>query len=258
MIEIGQATLVLTHDTMSEGTHFRADADMSDVAWKLAASNLSDLAAKGAEPVGVLLSYALGADDEEFLRGLNEALCAFDTVLLGGDTFAAEGARTFGITAIGRATHRPPPARSGARPGHLVYVTGSLGRAMLGFEGDRNHLEAFNRPVARLEEGRVLAPIVSAMMDVSDGLLLDAYRLAAASEVTITLNTHSVPAASETRRDECLRWGDDYELLFTLPAYANCPIPATRIGAVETRGFALLMVDDHPIVNEEGLGFRHG
>ena len=257
MIEIGGETLVLTHDSMAEGTHFRADADPADVAWKLVATNLSDLAAKGAEPVGVLLSYALGADDARFLSGLRDVLTQFSVPLLGGDTLSSKGPRTLGLTAIGRATHTPVPARSGAQIGDSIFVTGTLGRAMLGFEGATEHLEVFDRPTPRLTEGRALAPFVTAMMDVSDGLLLDAYRIAEASHVTLEIESADAPVASDARRDECLRWGDDYELLFTLPAGTVPPVSATRIGSVAPRGFAPLVLDGHPLVNSEGLGYQH-
>lgn len=258
MIELGGESLVITHDTMAEGTHWRAGADPADVAWKLLASNLSDLAAKGAQPVGVLLSYALGDDDARFLEGLGDALTQFSVPLLGGDTVSASGARTLGITAIGRASHIPVPARSGAQIGDGVYVTGTLGRAMLGFEGVGGHLAAFNRPTPRLAEGIALAPHVTAMMDISDGLLLDAFRLAEASGTSIAIDSDAVPVAAADRREDCLKWGDDYELLFTLPAKAEPPVPASRIGTVSPRGFAPLTLDGHPLVNSTGLGFQHG
>ena len=257
-MEIGGETLILTHDAMAEGTHFREDADMGDVARKLVASNLSDLAAKGAEPIGVLLGHCLGGDDERFLHGLSQALEAFDTPLLGGDTITAKGARVFGLTAIGKASANPVPSRSGAGIGDTVYVTGTLGRAMLGFEGDEDHLEAFNRPSPRLAEGQALAPHVTAMMDISDGLLIDSYRMAKASEVTIAIDSASVPVASDDRREDAIRWGDDYELLFTLPAGKEPPVPATAIGTVEAQGFAPLVLDGNPLVNSQGLGFEHG
>ncbi|MHA7818988.1 MAG: thiamine-phosphate kinase [Erythrobacter sp.] len=257
VLEIGGETLVLTHDTMAEGTHFREDARMRDVAWKLVATNLSDLAAKGAEPVGVLLGYSLGEDDADFVDGLGEALDAMATQLLGGDTIRATGSRTIGLTAIGRATHTPVPARSGAGNGDALYVTGILGRAMLGFEGVDEYIEALNRPTPRLVEGKALAPHVTAMMDISDGLLLDAFRMAEASEATFAIHSSTVPVADPSRRDECMRWGDDYELLFTLPSGATSPVPATQIGSVEPRGFAPLMLDGDPLVNAQGLGYQH-
>ncbi|MEP0392170.1 MAG: thiamine-phosphate kinase [Erythrobacter sp.] len=257
VLEFGSETLILNHDTMAEGTHFRADADMADVAWKLVASNLSDLAAKGAEPIGVLLGHCLGDGDEQFLNGLSEALHTFNTRLLGGDTVKAPGANVVGLTAIGRATHTPVPSRCGAQIGDEVYVTGTLGGAMLGFEGASEHLGAFHRPNARLAEGRALAPVVTAMMDVSDGLLLDAFRLAEASGVSIALEGEAVPVASTERRADALRWGDDYELLFTMPVGKNPPVDAAKIGEVLSKGFAPLTLDGHPLVNAQGLGFEH-
>jgi thiamine-monophosphate kinase len=264
-LEIGGQTLILTHDSMAEGTHFRgpddaADdggADMADVAWKLVASNLSDLAAKGAEPVGLLLSYSLGGGEERFLEGLREVTQMYGAPLFGGDTIAAKGPRTFGLTAIGRATCTPVPVRSGAQQGDALYVTGTLGRAMLGFEGDAAHLEAFTRPRPRLSEGRILAPHVTAMMDVSDGLLLDAFRMAEASDASLAIDGACVPVANSDRAEQCMSWGDDYELLFTLPPDIEPPVSATRIGAVEARGFAPLILSGNPIVNARGLGFEH-
>lgn len=258
MIEIGGETLVLTHDMMSEGVHFLPEQDPADVAWKLVATNLSDLAAKGAEPVGVLLGYALGGDDARFLEGLGEALAHYQAPLLGGDT--VRGPRTLGLTAIGRATHRPVPARSGAHPGDALYLTGSVGAAMLGLEALRSGSGdslAYRRPQALLTEGQALAPLVTAMMDVSDGLLLDATRLAKASGVTLAIDRNSVPIVTpEARRDEALRWGEDYQLLFTLPPGRALPVTATRIGDVLRPGPAPLLLDGQPPTG--ALGYEHG
>lgn len=258
VLTIGAETLVITHDMMAEGTHFREDADMADVAWKLVATNLSDLAAKGAEPVGVLLGHMLGREDARFISGLHEALEAFGTPLLGGDTIAGRGMRTVGLTAIGRATHTPVPARSGAQAGDAIWITGPVGRAMLGFEGDPAHLAAFNRPSPRLAEGRALAPQVTAMMDISDGLLLDAFRMAEASGVTLALDREAIPLADPAYRDACMRWGDDYELLFTAPPAAALPVPAYRIGTVTARAEAPLLLGETALTDPARLGYRHG
>ena len=242
---------------MAEGTHFRPDADMADVASKLVARNLSDLAAKGAEPIGVLLSYALGKGNLEFLRGLHDALDEYSTKLLGGDTFKAQGARVFGMTAIGRATHTPVPSRSGAKAGDAVYVTGTLGRAMLGFEGDPSHRATFARPRPLLREGQALAPHVTAMMDVSDGLLLDCWRMASASKVTFEISTALAPVANNSRRSECIRWGDDYELLFTADPNVAIPVAASRIGTVTGDVSAALLLDGTAVESAQGLGYSH-
>ena len=257
VLPFGSETLILTHDAMARGTHFRRDADMADVAWKLVAVNLSDLASKGAEPIGIMLGAVLGGDEDRFLQGLKEALEAFDVPLLGGDTIAGEGCDTFGITAIGRATHMPVPSRRGAQIGDGVYVTGTIGRAMLGFEGDRPHLNAFNRPQARLDDGRLLAPFVNAMMDVSDGLLLDAWRMAQASGVAFHLSPELIPVADQSRFDECVRWGDDYELLFTAPPSQKPPVEATQIGTVAAREEAPIMLGSVPLLSSQSLGYNH-
>lgn len=262
VLEVGEETLVLTHDTMVEGVHTLAGQDPADIAWKLVAVNLSDLAAKGAQPLGVLLSYMLGDGEEAFIAGLEEVLAHYGVPLLGGDTVAGGPPRTYGLTAIGRASHVPVPARSGARIGDALYVTGRLGAAMMGFEalrdGTGEDSTAYRRPMARLAEGEALAPVVTAMMDLSDGLLLDAWRMAEASELSLAIDSKDVPlAAPEERRLDALRWGDDYELLFALPADAEPPVSASRLGQVEPRGYVPLFLDGEPIANREGLGYSH-
>ncbi len=265
VLPLGGETLILTHDMMVEGTHYLPPgphgANMADVAWKLVATNLSDLAAKGAEPLGVLLGHMLGNGDDAFLAGLADVLAHYNVPLLGGDTVSGSGPKSHGLTAIGRATCAPVPSRSGAQAGDGVWITGELGGAMLGFEALRDgtgadHLR-YSRPQPRLAEGQAIAPLASAMMDVSDGLLLDAFRMAEASGVSIAIDSACVPVAAPQRQLECLTWGDDYELLFTLPPDAMVNVAATRIGTVEPRGFAPLFLDGEPLVNPEGLGYTH-
>lgn len=245
---------------MAEGVHFLPGQDPADVAWKLVTVNMSDLAAKGAEPLGVLLGYQFGSDDSRFVAGLTEALAHYRAPLLGGDTISASGPQTLGLTAIGRATHRPVPSRGGAKAQDALWLTGPVGSAMLGFEAlqaGSGDSKAYRRPAALLAQGQALAPQVSAMMDLSDGLLLDAARMAQASGVTLAIERGAVPIATpEGRRDEALRWGDDYQLLFTLPKAAQPLVPAHRIGAVVPRGEEALLLDGAP--PEGRLGYEHG
>ncbi len=261
VLEFGGEALVLTHDMMVEGVHFLPGQDPADIAWKLVATNMSDLATKGAEPVGVLLGYMLGVDDARFIAGLGEALAHYGAPLLGGDTVSGTGSQALGLTAIGRATHRPVPSRSGAIIGEALWITGPVGAAMIGYEAMRagsGEALAYRRPVALLAEGQALAPLVGAMMDVSDGVLLDARRMALASGVTIALDSLAVPlACPESRRHDALRWGDDYQLLFTAPADIDLPVRATRIGMVFARGEHPLLVDGLPPPEGEALGFEH-
>lgn len=266
VLPVANETLVLTHDAMVEGVHWMPGQDMADVAWKLVATNLSDLAAKGAVPIGILLGYTLGEQEERFVAGLRAALTAFECPLLGGDTVSGcDGARSLGLTAIGRAVHTPVPSRSTAQPGDTLFVTGALGAAMMGFEALQRHgadhsgadSAAFRCPTPLLSEGQALAPIVTAMMDVSDGLLLDSWRLATASGVTLVIATEEVPiAAPEDRRSDALRWGDDYQLLFTAPLSAKLPVNAAPVGTVE-EGEVPLILDGLPVTDSSGLGFAH-
>ncbi len=271
VIAFGSETLIITHDMMVAGVHWLPGQDEADIAWKLVATNLSDLAAKGAEPIGVLLGYTLGPDDARFATGMRDALATFRVPLLGGDTVGAPpglngpGSRSLGLTALGRATFCPVPARSGATVGQVLWLTGTIGAAMLGFEAlregnDAVSTSAFRRPVPRLDEGRTLAPVVGAMMDLSDGLLIDAQRMALASGVTLTIDSAAVPFAGTlhpARRLDAMTWGDDYELLFTLPADQVPPgIIATAIGRVDPFGGTSLLIDGAP--PQGRLGYTHG
>ena len=276
VIKFGNEALILTHDMMAEGVHWHSNADPADVAWKLVASNLSDLAAKGARPLGVLLGFMLGENewDRKFADGLQVVLEHYDVALLGGDTVTNRGdKRALGLTAIGAATHRPVPSRSGARAGDLLYVTGTLGDALAGFELiDAGFDEvgplanAYNRPEPRLVEGQALAPFVNAMMDISDGLLLDAERIASASKVGISIDLASIPLSSPyvsyrgdslDSRIQAASWGDDYELLFASPTTAKMPAYATIVGVV-TEGTGLSLHDDGRRVDlPPSLGYQH-
>ncbi|MBX9881764.1 MAG: thiamine-phosphate kinase [Sphingomonas sp.] len=267
--------LVLTTDTLVEGVHFLPADPPQDVAWKLLAVNLSDLAAKAAAPEGVLLNYPLsGGDwDAAFLAGLDAALRALGTLLLGGDTVSlpAGAPRVLSLTAIGRTA--APPARSGARAGEALYVTGTIGDAGAGLRiargevGPEALLAAYRRPQPRLAEGRALGGIASAMMDVSDGLLIDAARLAAASGLGVEIALDAVPLSPAYRAfagdDRAARLaaataGDDYQLLFAAPADAVLPVPATRIGALRAGAGLILTEHGEPVPLPERLGFEHG
>lgn len=277
VLEIGGEKLILTHDMMAEGVHWLPHADPADVAWKLVAANLSDLAAKGAQPLGLLLGYALSDDewDLRFAKGLQEAVIAFDVPLLGGDTVGSEaGFRAVGMTAIGRATSTNAPSRVGAKAGDMLYVTGYIGDAKAGFdlengeEGESPSLcAAFNRPVPRLREGQQLAPVVTAMMDVSDGLLIDAQRMANASGVAVSINVEAIPLSAEYIRLEggsnvskidAASWGDDYQLLFAMPAGAEPPVPATCVGYFAEGSGLALIEDGVAVPTPNKLGFEHG
>ncbi len=251
-LAIGGETLVLTHDAIAEGVHYRPGTDPFDIAWKLIATNLSDLAAKGAEPVGVLVGAVLIERADRFVEGLRAILTEYDVPLLGGDTISVSPA-TFGCTAIGRATVTPVPRRDGARPGDGLWITGPVGAAMLGFETGKG--TAYLQPRPRLADGRALASHVTAMMDVSDGLLLDASRMAEASGCTADITLSKVPIAAGADPLRAVTWGDDYELLFAAPGDFAPPVPAARIGEMVPAGKAPLLLDGQP--PKIPLGYQH-
>ncbi len=258
--------LILTKDLLVESVHFLPIDPPQDVAWKLVATNLSDLAAKGATPEGVLLGYPLGDDawDRAFVDGLREALTAFACPLLGGDTVATRGPRTLSLTALGRSPHAP--TRSGAKPGDSLWVTGTIGDAGAGLAiargapGPAHLLARYRRPTPRLAEGRALAPHVTAMMDVSDGLLIDAARIASASGCAVAIDLAQIPLSPDYPDTPltAATAGDDYELLFALPPGAVPPVPATRIGGFTSGGGLMLTDRGVPVALPDRLGFEHG
>ncbi len=279
VLETGGSAIVLTHDMLVEGVHYLPDDPPADVAWKLVAVNLSDLAAKGARPMGVLLGFTLGdADwDRAFADGLGQVLGAFGIPLLGGDTVSAP-ARVLGLTAIGRA-ERVPPNRSGAAPGDQLWVSGTIGDGGAGLKALREGLDApelverYRNPRPRLEAGERLAPLVSAMMDVSDGLLIDTARMAEASGCAAAIDLDAVPLSAPylallgEARLAAATAGDDYELLFAAgPAQApvilalseEIGLPFSRIGAFATGAGISLTERGTPVALPERLGFEHG
>ncbi|MBD8471583.1 thiamine-phosphate kinase [Sphingomonas sp. CFBP 8765] len=260
--------LVVTTDTLVEGVHFLPIDPAQDVAWKLVATNLSDLAAKGAVPEGILLNYPLGDDawDRTFLEGLADILTAHDTRLIGGDTVTLPpGApRILTVTAFG--SDAAAPARAGAKPGDALYVTGTIGDAgaglaiALGKPGPAELLAAYRRPQPRLADGRRLARHVHAMMDVSDGLLIDAARMALASGLAVAIDLAAIPLSDAYRaysgdRVAAATAGDDYQLLFAAPE--DFATDATRIGAFLTGSGLVLHDAGTPVPLPPSLGYEH-
>ena len=201
---------VVTQDTLVEEVHFRlAWTSHRELGFRAAAVNLSDLAASGAEPEGLIVT--LGAPPEtvledvlELYEGLNEA----GVPVLGGDTTAAE--RLFlTVTAVGRSER--VPGRAGARPGDLLVVTGPLGAAGAAFRASRHA-----RPPLRLEEGRRLAEHAHALIDISDGLARDAGHVARRSACRLVVDLEVVPLAPGATVAD-LGFGEDYELLAATP-----------------------------------------
>jgi thiamine-monophosphate kinase len=216
---------VATADVLAEGIHFRLDwTSFFDLGYKAAAVNLSDLAAMGAEPEGLLLALGAPGDADldsvlELYEGLNEA----GVQVVGGDTTRTPS-WFLSVTAFGASDR--VPGRAGAEPGDVLVVSGPLGGSAAGryvlehgIEGFDELVAAHRRPPLRLEEGRSLASVAHAMVDLSDGIGADAGRIAERSGVRIVLDAEAVPRAP--RMDEVADlpfWtmGEDYELLAAL------------------------------------------
>ncbi|PPQ37049.1 thiamine-phosphate kinase [Rhodoblastus acidophilus] len=237
--------LVLTADALVAGRHFFAEDPPDAIAAKTLGVNLSDLAAKGAEPLGYLLSLALPPDWterflDEFSRGLGEAAAAAGVALLGGDTVATSGPLTLSITALGAVPHGAMIRRSGARAGDLIYVTGTIGDAALGLSLRRREIaggalpawaktldaaeliDRYLRPRPRLALTPALRACARAAMDVSDGLIGDVRALMRASGVAAQLDLARLPLSAPARAalaadpallESVVTGGDDYEIV---------------------------------------------
>ncbi|WP_448585615.1 thiamine-phosphate kinase [Thermaurantiacus sp.] len=276
--------LVLTHDLLAEGTHFTSACPPGDSGWKLAAVNLSDLAAMGARPLAALFGAGIGAERdapwaEAVARGLAACLAAHGCALIGGDTIRQPGGTTLALSAIGHAPPGTALGRAGAQAGDDLWVSGTIGDAGLGLEvarglrpPDPRLLARYRRPTPRVALGLALRGLATACIDVSDGLLLDAARLAAASGVALALEAQAIPLSAPARRSgvaivDLAARGDDYELLFTAPARLREAVvragrasrtPVARIGSAHAgEGLALLGPDGRLLPLPTRLGFEH-
>lgn len=275
VIRVPGGRVVVTTDTLVHGPDFRlAWSSGSDLGWKAAAVNLADVAAMGARPIALLVALALPDDTavgfvDDLAAGLRAACeslapgCAVE----GGDLTASD-TLTIAVTALGVLDGASPVLRSGARPGDVVAVAGALGAAARGLgllfdrfrdeEGnpltpsaaaltsaETDDLAAQLRPRPPVALGPIAAAAgATAMMDVSDGLLLDATRLADASHVTIDL--------AGGLDDPALRGGEDHALLACFPAAAPLPAGFREIGRVGARGEHAVTVDGVPVSGRLG------
>jgi thiamine-monophosphate kinase len=198
--------VVVTQDALVEGVHFRLDwISWRDLGWRAAAVNLSDLAAAGAEPEGLVVTLAAPRVTQlDDVLELYEGLAETGVPVVGGDTTEADGLFV-SVTAVGRSSR--VPGRAGARPGDQLVVTGPLGRAGAAFRR-----QTYERPPLRLEEGRELAGRAHAMIDLSDGLAVDAGHVAERSGCRLVIDLDRVPLAAEATLDD-VGFGEDFELL---------------------------------------------
>jgi thiamine-monophosphate kinase len=218
---------VATQDLLLEGVHFCLDwTSWRDVGYKAAAVNLSDLAAMAAEPMALIVGLGIPAESDpasivELYEGLNE----LGVPVRGGDTVPSERL-TLSVVAIGRSGR--VPGRAGAVPGDALVITGPVGAAAAGLYALEHGLEGFEelverqrRPPIRLEEGRRLGPVAHALIDLSDGILSDAARIAERSGRRLVVDVERLPLAPGLDAVGDLPFwtmGEDYELLAALSA----------------------------------------
>ena len=223
-------------DLMVEGVHWDERLSPEDVGWKIVAVNASDLGATGARPQWATLSIALPRPADmnwvkRFAAGLHACLQEHGIRLIGGDTTRSPGPRFISMTMGGPAPH--PVRRDGASPGDRIWVSGTLGDAAAGFHHGGEGLAWLRRPHPPIQLGLGLAEtgLVSAMMDLSDGLARDLGRLCSASGCAARVDASTLPASPQVRSapDRLAlqtAFGEDYQLLFTAPATADAAVRA--------------------------------
>jgi thiamine-monophosphate kinase len=280
--------LVVSKDMIVEGVHFLADDPLRDVARKLLRVNLSDLAAKAAEPYGYFLALAWPArcgwpEREAFADGLRLDQDAFAINLLGGDTTATPGPLTASATVLGWTMAGGARLRSSARPGDVVLVSGVIGDGWLGLQAALGTMDApgallrYRLPEPRLTLRAALAA-AHACADVSDGLIADAGRIGIASGLAINIDLDRLPLSPDGLRYlgrapdrtsalvALATGGDDYEVVCTaaperaealIAAAASVRVHMTVIGLV-TEGKGVRVYHEGREVAVERQGYRHG
>ncbi len=270
VLEISGVRLVLTIDTQLENTHFRRSwMPAFDLGWKSVAISISDVVAMGGKPVAALLGLGLTGEEpvafvDEFYEGAISLCQSTGTLLLGGDTVRSSVGLMVSSVVIG-IVEGEPIQRKGAQVGDAIVVTGFVGEASAGFwllEQNvkdvfsspllRRCVERFRRPIPRTNALQIIRSFpVHASIDISDGLVIDAQRMAAASKVQITLDVAQLPLSESLREAArvigkdalalALTGGEDYELLIAVPssvaeefcqAIVGVGIPAHQIGFV--------------------------
>jgi len=284
-------SLVITQDAIAEGVHFFPDDRPDLIARKALRVNLSDLAAKGA--VAREFSIALGLSKRwtetwvaEFAQGLTEDCKTYGIDLSGGDTFRTEGGFVISITMIGELETGSYVSRLGAKPGDHVYVTGTIGDAALGLLARRgtalSHInnagffeDRYLLPQPRVEFAATVRKFASAAMDISDGLVGDAEKLAQASGCEMNLNAEEIPLSNPASQcialesdylQTALTGGDDYEILLTVTeknladfedSVAGLDFCLTRIGRIGTGAGVKVFDKDGAVMEFDRTSYDH-
>ncbi|VFP84087.1 Thiamine-monophosphate kinase [Candidatus Erwinia haradaeae] len=281
-------TLAISTDTLVEGVHFLQSIDPSDLAYKALAVNLSDLAATGAKPTWLTLALTLPKVNDDWLQSFSDTLfdllAHYQMQLIGGDITRGPLSVTLGI--YGTVPRGRALKRSGACIGDAIYVTGTLGDSIAGFELLQNKVNIHDkvardkliqrhlRPIPRVLQGQVLRDLASAAIDLSDGLIADLGHILKASACGAILNLDVLPLSLVMRKNfpeqKVLSWalssGEDYELCFTIPeenrsaldiAFRDHGILYTCIGKISSQRNGLTFFQNKQPVQIILKGFDH-
>jgi thiamine-monophosphate kinase len=286
-VEFGDDYLLITTDMIAEHTHIPKNATFWQVGWHLAAINLSDIAAMGGEPLGLVCALGLPFDFDdknlnELMEGMNSCISKYGTSILGGDTKETESLTITGC-AIGRVAKDEIMRRSGAMPGDIVAVTGELGRAGAAYHSLKNNIDLENalkdllEVQPRIAEGIILSDTKAATscMDISDGLASSIHQLSKVNDVSFEIDFDKIPVSPEAKvtceklnlplKEPVLYMGGDYELLVTIkegqlekPQRACSELGAglTPIGKVIENNKNLL-IKDGISTSLEDRGYEH-
>ncbi|MCE2927847.1 MAG: thiamine-phosphate kinase [Rickettsiales bacterium] len=272
---------VVTKDAISEGIHFIGSEEPALIARKLLRTNLSDLAAMGAEPYCYFLSISLPVNQKSelsledwmssFTSGLEQDQETFAVHLAGGDTTSSRSDLTLSMTAVGLVPQGKSLRRNGAKPGDTIYVSGTLGDSALGLKLLSAHKEEeylvtrYLLPQPRLALGMKLRTIATSCMDISDGLVQDLGHICKASGIGAIVYADQLPLSDAAKKQPeyliaALTGGDDYELLFTTSldlSRLDLPCPVTRIGVITDSSNVVVLDHDGSEMVLEKKGFEH-
>jgi len=285
-IDLGDRYLLITTDMMATKSHIPKGMGPYDIGWSIIAVNLSDIAAMGGRPLGLVTAIGITRGHpidfiEQMADGMNDCARRFGTSIVGGDTKEHDDLVLCG-TAFGEVAKDGILLRRGASAGDLIAVTGVLGKAGAGFHSLKRNLglkeaeDALKRPWPRVREGMALSKsgIVTSCMDISDGLSTSIFELSRNSGMTHEIDYEKIPKAKEVdmafhdlerQKDLVLNFGDDFELLFTVKRGTEdqldklskeCGCPFTVIGKV-TSGEENILIDLGKREKLENLGYEH-
>ncbi|UCE74546.1 MAG: thiamine-phosphate kinase [Methanomassiliicoccales archaeon] len=287
VIDFGNEFLLITTDMISKPTHIPEKAAPWQIGWHIVAINLSDIAAMGGEPLGIVVALGLPADcDVEFLKGIAEGMssCAsdFEVPILGGDTKEVD-CLTLAGCAYGKVAKSEIMLRHGAKPGNIVAVTGELGRAAAGYHALKKDIEEENATRnlleihPRVKEGRALAKTkaVTSCMDISDGLASSIHQMSTQNDLAFLIDFNKIPISSEAKTisselgiplsELVIYFGGDYELIVTLDKdrLAESKKAADEVGTKLTvigevvKDKRNTLIKDGVSTSLEGRGYEH-